>query len=151
MTTSEIFSKCLPRPPSTTPGVGGMPEITWEDVLQGMQWIPSGHEGFIRYVYMDDPAGRHQFYAGLMVEICARDDLVNWRKHHKGHTTRLIQLAIEEWVLPATLNTDEARAHEYGVTPNQWRRQYKQTYSVIVAAPVYWEDEVLRQVRDWLK
>lgn len=152
MTTSEIFSKCLPHTASLTPGTGGTPELTWQDVLTAIQGIEKHHEGFIRYVYLDDAKGRHDFYAGLMRETCSRDDVKHWLKSHSGHLDHLVTMAMLEWRYGRRRKyTDETRAFAFGVSYNKWRRHFKQIYSVIVGAPAYWEDQVLQVLKRRLR
>jgi hypothetical protein len=147
MISSEIFSKCLPHTASLTPGVGGIPDLTWEDVLQSLQGIEKKHEGFIRYVHLDDSKGRHDFFAGLMMELCSRPDIQRWCKFNPGRIESLVLFAIKEWKHSRAKYTDESRAYAFGVRVHTWRRHFKQIYSVIVAIPAYWEDEVMQLVR----
>lgn len=151
MTSSEIFTKCIPRTGSLSPGVGGIPELTWQDVLLAIQGIESHHEGFIRYVYLDDPKGRHNFFAGLMTEACNRQEIQRWILSNPKQIESLVLLAIQEWKHSRAKYTDESRAFAFGVRPHQWRRTYKNVYSTIVGMPAYWEDQVLQVVRKRLK
>lgn len=151
MTSSEIFSKCLPQTASLSIGVGGVPELTWQDVLASISGIPKKHEGLIRYVYLDDPKGHHDFFAGLMMEACSRFDIQQWCKGHPGHIEDIVLFAIREWKHSRAKYSDETRAYAYGTRLHTWRRHFKNTYSVVVGIPTYWEDEVLQQVRKRLR
>lgn len=147
MTSSEIFSKCLPHTASMTPGVGGMPELTWEDVMGSISGIEKKHEGFIRYVYLDDPKGHHDFFAGLMTEIFTRTDVQRWVLNHPKKIESLVLLAIKEWKHSRQNYTDKSRALAFGESYHNWRRHYRTIYSIIVGTPTNWEDEVTQKLK----
>jgi hypothetical protein len=101
---------------------------------------------------MDDPKGRHVFFAGLMQEICARRDIQIWAKQYPGNLENLVCIAILEWKHAGRHKyTDETRAHIFGVTYGKWRRKFKTVYSKIVGAPASWEDEILQVIKPRLK
>lgn len=155
MLTAKIFCKVLPNSTGLTPGSGGPPEITWQDVLLALQGVTGKEEGFIRYVYMDDPRGRHDFFAGLFREAMNRSEIQQWlsKNNKKGERTgdveRMVYMAMAEW---KTNKRDEhgnpinenSRAITMGVSRGVWARKYTLTYSSIVAMPAYWLDEVMR-------
>lgn len=152
MTSSETFTKCLPHTVNLTLGVGMGPEITREDVLLSLQGIRGKFEGFYRFVYMDDPKGRHDFFAGLMSEICAREDVQRWAVHNPGNLEKLALMAIQEWKHAGRQKyTDETRAHYFGVTYGKWRRRYKTVYGFILGTPALWEDQILQTIRPRLR
>ena len=152
MISCEIFTKCLPHTCSLSPGVAGIPELTWQDVLAGLQGIAPAHEGFIRYVYMDDPAGHHDFFAGLMIEACSREDVQRWAKHHPKQIENLALFAIREWRYGQRHKyNDVSRAYAYGVSRFKWCKHYKNIYRSIVGIPVTWEDQVIQDLARWLK
>jgi len=147
MTSSEIFSKCLPKSLGMLFGTGGKPNLTWEDVQASLAGCEAKHYGFIRYVYQDDPKGHHDFFAGMMMEACSRPDIQRWAKTNPGKIEGLVLFAIREWKHSRAKYTDESRAYAYGVRVHVWRRRYKNTYQIIVGIPTYWEDEILQRVR----
>ena len=154
MSSSEIFSKCIPHTASLELGRGGIPEVTWTDVLLAIQGTTPEKEGFIRYVYMDDPRGRHTFFAGLFIEAMARRDVQDWirfrkkQQNYKRDIETLVCMAIEEWKRGKKYTyTDQTRADRFGVSRATWARKYKLIFANIAAIPAYWEDEVLRLVR----
>lgn len=152
MITCEIFTKALPHTCSMSPGVGGIPELTWQDVLGALAGIEAKHEGFIRYVYMDDPGGHADFYAGLMIEACSRPDVQRWAKSHHRQVEPLVLFAIREWRYGQRHKyNDVSRAYAFGVTRWQWSKHYKNIYRAIVGCPVEWEDQILQQMRRQLK
>lgn len=150
--TPEILTKCLPG--TTTPyiGTGGVPEITWEDVLQSLQGIPAKQDGFIRFVYMDDPGGRGDFYAGLFIESFEDEQIAQWQTTHPGDLDKLVQLAIREWKHGQREKySNSTRAIAFGVNRSKWRRHYQHVYAKIVCFPVQWEDEVMQQMKRKLR
>lgn len=151
MTSSEIFSKCLPHTASLTPGVGGIPDLTWQDVLLALQGIEPHHEGFIRYVYLDDPGGRHDFFAGLMAEVFTRSEIKAWILNHPKEIESMVLLAIREWKDGRNKHTDKSRAYAYGVKYHTWLRHYRTIYSTVVGLPAYWEDQVVQMIRKRLR
>ena len=152
MITAEIFSKCLPHTTNMSPGVGGVPDLTWEDVLQSIRGIKKHHEGFIRYIYLDDPLGKHYFFAGLFVEACSGSDTRIWARSHYRKIEPLVLFAMREWKAGKSHKFNDAtRAHAFGVSAHTWRRHFKQVYSRILGAPVSWEDEVIQTVRKRLR
>ena len=147
-----MFNKCLPKPPRATPGHGGSPSVTWQDVLLSIQGIDKKYWGFIRYVYFDDQSARHEFYAGLFEEAMDREDVKQWKKHHrnkklKRQIDKMVELAIFEWKNHRRWDgwriTDTDRAKTMGVSRTTWCKWYKQIYSNIAAIPAYWESDFL--------
>lgn len=151
MTTSEVFTKCLPHTASLLPGVGGIPELTWQDVLGALQGIEKRHEGFIRYVHLGDLKGRHDFYAGLMTEACSRPDIQHWILRNPKKIDSIVTMAMEECKIGRNKYTNDSRAYIYGVSRGIWARRYQQAYSTIVALPAEWETDVIRRVKKWLR
>lgn len=152
MTGPEIFTKCLPKPPRLSPGRGGSPEVTWQDVILSVQGIDKKYWGFIRYIYFDDPQGRHEFYAGLFEEAMARPDVQQWKKHNrnkklKNQIDKMVELAMFEWKNHRRWEgdriTEADRAKAMGVSLTTWKKWYKQIYSNIAAIPAYWEGDFL--------
>lgn len=147
MTTSEIFSKCTPKSPALIGGIGGKPELTWEDVEAALAGTERKHEGFIRYVYMDNPLGYDDFFDGLKSECISRLDVQMWVKRHPKKLDKLINLAIREWKHSRQKYTDKSRAFATGIKYHNWMRHYRNIYAVIVGLPAYWEDQVLQHIR----
>ena len=132
-------------------GIGGKPELTWEDVMGSVAGIEQKHEGLIRYVYLDDPGGKHDFFAGLMMEACARQDVQQWAKRHPGEIEALVRFAIREWKYPSPKYNGKTRAAAFDVTYHDWRRKYQTIYNAIAGIPTYWEDQVIQRVKRQLR
>jgi len=119
--------------------------------MSSIAGIHPKHEGLIRYVYLDDPKGRYGFFAGLMMEACARRDVQAWVKRYPGEIETLVRFAIREWKHPSPRYNGKSRAAAFDVPYHTWRRKYQTIYSAIAGIPTYWEDEVMQRVKKQLR
>jgi hypothetical protein len=158
--TPELFSKCLPKSTGFNTGSGGVPNITWEDVLQSIAGINKPAEAVIFYVFLDNPKARHQLFAYLYQETMNDRRVQEWlltRKDRKPREIeRLVLLAIHEWktnghIHPGVKFTENARAAFYGVSRGIWSRKYSRVYSMISQAPSNWMGDALLMAHDRLQ
>lgn len=151
MPDAEVFSRCLPHTAALTPGIGGIPELTWEDVMLSVRGQDKAHDGFLFFVHLCNPKGRHDFYAGLMQEITTNPKWQRWILNNPGNLDRLVRLAMQEWQEGRAKYTSEKRAYLFGVRPHVWRRKYQDIYSAIAAIPAEWESIIMQKSRRRLR
>lgn len=135
-------------------------ETSWQDILLAMQGLEPGKTGFMLYVYggHDHRHEHHNFYAGLLMEVLQRPEILLWREHRKQqpgynrNIERMVLMTIIEWREASAIKcTAQHRAQCMGVSLSTWKRKYKQVYQTIMAIPAYWEDEVMRMVNKRLR
>lgn len=132
--------------------------ITWEDVGLAAQGLKPEYRGFIEYVFIQDPAGRHNFFAGLFMDVMERPYIQDWIRDERtrtgkyGSVDRMVLMAMEEWRIGENQSlTDKSRAEAFGVTRSTWTRKYKKIYTDIFTIPSYWLDEVMEIVNKRLR
>ena len=124
----------------TPSGIGG---ITWQDIMYALHGVDAGRMGMLFYLYADDPAGKHDFFAGLFIEAMQDPVIQQWREGGKpGAVERLCNMAITEWTHIAKPLSQEQRALEFGITRSMWRRYYAEVYDLILDIPAKWEVEI---------
>ena len=120
------------------------------------QGLKPEYKGFIEYVFAADPSGRHNFYAGLFMDIMSRPEVLVWIRSRRlhGHYCKaietMVQMAVEEWK-DGQNSTDASRAKLFGVCRGTWAKKYKLMFSTIMAAPVLWEQDIMRVVNKRLR
>jgi len=120
-----------------------------------MRGIDPGKAGFLTFIYGNNPKGRHDFYAGLFIEVMQRPEVQLWiqqRKSQRGYKRSiesLCLLAILEWKEGKL--TNQVRAEYIEVSRGTWNRKYRDIYRYILAIPTYWESEIMRIITKRLK
>ena len=147
-----------PRAPEYELGAASSADYTWQDVSCALQGVDSGKLGFMLFVYGNDPSGRHNFFAGLFMEVMERAEVRAWMRHreqlgvyYKAIETMCLLTIIEWGEGKKTRFTDQTRAQYMGVSRATWARKYKLIYQTILKIPQYWQDEVMRIVNKRLR
>lgn len=157
MSISELLSKLTPKTQNFSgAGARGISDLTWQDVLDAMEGVDPGKEGFMLCVWGNNPDACHDFWAGLFMEAMARPDVQSWsaaRRHegYHGAVKALSRLAVKEWTEWRAKWTHQVRANEIGVSRGTWNRKYRDIYQSIYAIPGFWQDEVERLLRQRLR
>lgn len=155
MTNLEIIAKCLPGTTSLIAGSGGTPETTREDILGALAGLDDAATGFVYYVYLDDPAARKDFFAGLYIAAFNSDAVRQWwmrRGQPSEVISELVNLAIDEWKHGKRGRlTQEQRAKRFGVSPYRWSKHFSDAYMQIVSIPTAWLDAVNSNLNHHLK
>lgn len=149
----EIFTRF-----TATSRRGYADNITWEDVAIATHGLKPEYRGFIEYVFIQDPAGRHNFFAGLFMDVMERQYVQDWARDERARTgeygsiNKMVQMAMEEWRVGANQRfTDKIRADIFGVSRATWARKYKEVYGYIFTAPAFWLDEIMQIVNKRLR
>lgn len=153
MPTPEILSKLTAKTTNYN-GVGnsrGVDDLGWQDLLLAMQGTEPGKFAFMMYAYADDYAARHDFFAGLFMEIMQDATTQAWIRHRKeqGGYYRAVEtmclIAVAEWRQGRGDHyTQLARARLMGVSRGTWRRKYRDIYQYILSVPSQWESEIMK-------
>lgn len=159
MSTAEILSKLTAKTANYTGVVGGkgVDDLGWQDIVQAMQGVDHWKISFMLHVYGDNARARHEFFAGLFIEVMQRPEVQVWIRHRKEQAGyhRAIEtmclLAIIEWKHWNVRIVEVDRAQHMGVSLSTWKRKYKLIYESIVAIPAEWESEVMRIVTKRLR
>ncbi len=132
--------------------------ISWEDVGLATQGLKPEYKGFIEYVFIQDPRGRHNFFAGLFMDVMEQPYVQDWIRDERARTgqygsiNKMVQMAMEEWRVGANQNhTDKSRSKDFGVSRSTWVRKYKEIYGHIFTTPAFWLDEVMEIVNKRLR
>ena len=159
MSTPEILSKLTAKTANYS-GVGhsrGVDDLGWQDILQAMQGIDHWKISFMLYVYGDNPRGRHEFFAGLFLEVMQHPEVQAWIRHRKEQAgyhravETMCLLAMVEWKHWNVRIIEVDRATHMGVSLSTWKRKYKLIYQTIAAIPAEWESEVMKIVTQRLR
>jgi len=149
----EIFTRFI-----STSQKGWADNITWEDVGLAAQGLKPEYKGFIEYVYIQDPGGRHNFFAGLFMDVMELSYIQDWIRDERtrtgqyGSINKMVLMVMEEWRVGANRHhTDKSRAEDFGVTRSTWARKYKAIYTNIYTIPAFWLDEVMEIVNKRLR
>lgn len=157
MSTAEILSRLNPKTVDLLGISDGSPNPEWQDILHAMHSLDHWKISFLLYVYGDNPQCRHEFFAGLFMEIMERPDVQAWIRRSKAQSgynkavERMCVLAIIEWKHWNVGIFEIDRANHMGVSLSTWKRKYKLIYQTIIATPAQWESEVMRIVTKRLK
>lgn len=157
MSTAEILSKLTPKTVNYTGISTGSPDLGWQDILHAMHGVDHWKISFMLYVYGDNAQCRHEFFAGLFMEIMERPEVQAWIRHRKEQSgyhraiETMVLLAIIEWKHWNVGIFEIDRANHMGVSLSTWKRKYKLIYKTIITTPAQWESEVMRIVTKRLK
>lgn len=128
-------------------------DITWEDVGLASQGLKPEYKAFVEYVFIQDPNGRHDFFAGLFMDAMELRHVQDWIRGERqrtgefGSVNKMVLMAIEEWRVGVNQNhTDQSRADIFGVSRSTWARNYKSIYTDIFTIPGYWLDELMEMI-----
>ena len=146
MKTPEIFTRF-----TATSRKGQADSVSWEDVGLAAQGLKPEYKAFIEYVFIQDPAGRHNFFAGLFMDVMERRDVQDWVRDERARTgqygsiNKMVVMTIEEWRVGANqVHTDKSRSQLFGVSRGTWAAKYKIIYNVILETPLIWEQEIMQ-------
>jgi hypothetical protein len=131
-------------------------EIPRQDLMQASAALEPGVFGFLMYVYAGDIQSRHDFFAGLFMEVMQDPVTQTWiqqRKMQGGYYRALETLcliSIMEWGTYKPY-TQQMRSGLMGVSRGTWSRKYQDMYQHIMSIPKGWQVEAVEKLSKLLR